>query len=62
MKQYAKQNRQPKPQPANQVIERTKRDLQALGFEVHIDYGSGVYAPSVTLSVWPKREVKENQA
>lgn len=58
MNTHRKQSRAPKPQPMTKQIERLQRDLRALGYSVFVDYGSGLYKPTVTVSVWPKDERK----
>lgn len=59
MNTYKHQSRQPKPLTAQQILDRFKRDMQALGYAVDIDHGSGLYAPLVQLNVWPKQEGKK---
>lgn len=56
MKIHKKQSRQPRPQTPERLIERFKRDFAKAGFQADVTYGNGRYAPSVTLSVWPKEE------
>lgn len=56
MNTHRKQSRTPKPQPMAKQIERLQRDLKALGYTVLLDYGSGIYKPTITISIWPKDE------
>lgn len=56
MNTYRKQSRRPKPVPANKVLERFRREMAELGFDVFIDYGSGNYQPNVTVSAWKREE------
>lgn len=55
MNTYAKQSRKPKPQPPDQVVERFKKSMKELGYDVTVDYRTSPYAPAVSIEVWRKR-------
>lgn len=56
MNTHRRQSRTPKPQPMEKQIERIRRDLEALGFDVTVERGNGRYKPTITVSAWPKME------
>lgn len=62
MNTYTHQSKKAKPQPASQCIDRLKRELESLGYTVEVQHGTGLYAPSITLCAWAKRETKEAKA
>lgn len=62
MNTYRTQSKQPKQPTTQQILDRFRRDMQALGYAVDIDHGSGLYAPLVQLNVWPKQVGKEVKA
>lgn len=58
MNTYKHQSKKPKPQSASERVERFKKDLEALGYHVTVDYRTSRYAPTVTLEVWTKDDRK----
>lgn len=55
MNTYKQQSKKPKPQPADQVVERFKKSMKELGYDVTVEFCTSPYAPAVSIEVWRKR-------